>query len=148
MKRRDLTIPAALCLLAILWGPAPAGQVAIVGVGPNLIISTATAGQEPDPVIDESCGLRYSKGAGEPTMKVTARTNHAGPQFDLQVEAFNAENGNPTGVVNLSTTSQDLITDVTAVSNKSCDLRYRAVSATSDGTGSETHTVTYTIVAQ
>ena len=148
MKRHILAIPAALCLLATLSRPAPAGQVSIVGVGPNLVISTAAPGQEPAAVTDETCGLRYSKGAGEPTMKVTVRTNRAGPLFGLEVEAFNAQNGSPTGMVSLTTTAQDLITDVTAVSNQSCDLRYRAVATTSDGTGSESHTVTYTITDQ
>ena len=148
MKGRILTVPAALCLLAILAGSASGGQLAIVGVGPTLVISTATAGQDPDPVTDETCQLRYSRGAADPTMKITVRTNNAGPLFALQVEAYNTVSGNPAGIVNLSMSAQDLITDITAAANKTCDLRYRAISTAGDGTGSEGHTVTYTIVAQ
>lgn len=148
MKRRVLATAATLCLLAIVSGPAPAGQLSIVGAGPNLVVSTAIAGQEPDPVMDESCQLRYSKGAPDPSMKITVRTNYAGPLFGLEVEAFNESNGDPTGAVMLSTTPRDLITNITAVSNQSCSLRYRAVPTASDGTGIEVHTVTYTICGQ
>ena len=148
MKRRILTIPAALCLLATLAGAASGGRVLITGVAPTLTISTATAGQDPDPVVDESCGLRYGKDTGDPTLKVTVRSNNSGPSFLLQVEAFNVVSGSSAGVVNLSTTAQDLITGVTSIPNKTCDLRYTAVPTAGDGTGADGHIVTYTMVAQ
>ena len=97
MKRRILTIPAALCLLAIFAGTTPGGQVVITGVAPTLTISTATPGQDPDPVTDETCGLRYSRDQGDPTLKMTVRTNNSGPSFMLQVEAYNCGSGSPTG---------------------------------------------------
>ena len=148
MKRRVLTIPVALCLLATLAGAASGGRVLITGVAPTLTISTATAGQDPDPVVNEACGLRYGKDVGDPTMKITVRTNNSGPSFVLQVEAFNEAHGNPTGTVNLSTTAQDLITDITSIPNRTCSLRYRAVPTAADGTGADGHIVTYTVVAQ
>ena len=148
MKRRILTILAALCLLAIFAGTTPGGQVIITGVAPTLTISTATPGQDPDPATDEACGLRYSKDQGDPTLKVTVRTNNSGPSFMLQVEAFNVAGGTSTGTVTLSTTAQDLITGVTSVANKTCSLRYTASSTAGEGTGADGHTVTYTIVAQ
>jgi hypothetical protein len=147
MRRLEILL-LALWLVLGLSGPAGAGEVTCLGT-PILVISTATPGQDPDPAVDASCKLRYRKdSAAEPTLKITVATNLGSPVFSLEVEAINAGGGTSTGLVALGTTAQDLLTDITNTLKKTCDLRYVATALASDGTGTDDHTVTYTIVIQ
>lgn len=125
------------------------GSISVLGGDVSLVVSSATAGQDPDPAIDSTTSdLRYRISPSDPTMKITVETNLGSPSFTLKAEAINAAGGTPAGEMVLSTTAQDFLTDVTLTSNRTCDLKYTSVALASDGTGSDAHTVTYTIVAQ
>lgn len=142
-------LSAALWLILSLAWPACAGSVTIFGGDLSLAISTATAGQEPDAAIDESTLLRFRKAnAGEPTLKITVATSLASPSFVLEAGAVDVEAGNSTGTLILGTTAQDLLTDISNKANKTCHVRYSASATVAEGTGADSHTVTFTIVAQ
>lgn len=146
--RRLGVFSLGIWLILGLPGSAGAGEVTCLGT-PYLAISTATAGQDPDPAVDASCKMRYRKlSAAEPTLKITVGTNLGNPAFSLKVEGINAGAGTPTGVVTLGTTAQDFLMDITNTIKKTCDLRYVATALASDGTGTDDHIVTYTIVIQ
>ena len=142
-------LSAALWLTLSLAWPACAGSLTVFGGNLSLAISTATAGQEPDAAIDESTTLRFKKeSTEEPTLKITVATNLASPIFVLEIGALNADAGNPTGTLILGTAAQDLLTDISNTKNKTCHVRYSASATVAEGTGADSHTVTFTIVAQ
>ena len=88
------------------------------------------------------------------TKKITVESNVAVASFALTVNAVNVSPGDGTsaGQVTLSTTAEDLVVDIPAgvlLSNPgTCALRYRASATAANGTGSDAHTVTFTIVDQ
>ena len=132
------------------WGVP---DVAIVGGDVEITISSATAGQEPNSVIDETCQLEWvTLGGGNNNKKITVQSNLFPQKFTLAVEARNVSNGDGTAVgkVVLGNGSRDLITGIPSTlpagDPGTCTLRYTASAATSDGTGSDIHTITYTIL--
>ena len=139
----------AVGLLLIWTGVAPPASLKVQGGDVTLSISSATAGQDPDPVVDQiTSNLRYSKGIADPTLKITVATDLGSPVLVLKVEAINVGDGSATGEIVLGTTAQDLVTGVTAESFAYCDLKYSSVALASDGVVTDAHTVTYTMVAQ
>jgi len=136
-------------LLMSSTGAAPAAVLTVEGGDVSLLVSSATAGQELVPVVDQSSsGLKYRRLSADPTVKVTAATDLASPLFTLKVEAVEVGDGNPTTEITLGTTAQDLITNITTVTFVTSCLRYTSVALLSDGVGTDAHTVTYTIVAE
>lgn len=146
--RRAAPAYTAAVVLAVLTGVAPSATVDVTGGDVSLVVSTATPGQEPDPVIDCSSGLRFRLSTSDPTMKITVETNLGSPRFSLSVEAVNETHGTPQGEVALDTVARDILCDVISTKNQTCELRYVATALLSDGTGSDAHSVTYTIVPQ
>ena len=148
MRRVGRLFLAVLVLLT--WtGVAPAADLTVEGGDVSLSVSSATAGQDPDPDVDETTSdLKYKKDAVDPTMKVTVATNLGSPLFTMKIEAINVGDGNPTGELIVGTAAQDLITSITSEIFAFCDLRYTSIALASDGTGTDNHTVTYTIIAQ
>jgi hypothetical protein len=108
----------------------------------TLKISTATAGQEPDAVYDETCTLEWT--TNEASKKITAETDLAEQKFTLKVLATNVTGGAAAPEVTLSTTATDFVTGV-AETTGGCTLKYTASATAAQGTGSDAHTVTYTI---
>ncbi len=148
MRRVGVLIIAVGSILS--WtGVAPAGELLIEGGDVSLTVSSATAGQDPDPAVDETTSnLKYSKGGTDPTMKITVVGSAGVHPFTLKVEAINAGAGSPTGEVIVGTTAQDLVTNITTLVFRYCDLRYTLAPLASDGTGADTYTTTYSITAQ
>ena len=83
----------------------------------------------------------------ESDKKITVATDLATIDFPLTVQAQNVSGGTAAGVVTLSTTAQDLVTGI-SLTDGSADLLYSASADASAGTGSNAHTVTYTITAE
>ncbi|MBM3324750.1 MAG: hypothetical protein FJY66_03695 [Calditrichaeota bacterium] len=112
------------------------------------------AGQEPTSVTDETGQLQWTTLELDPTKKITAQTNLASPNFTLKVLAINVSSGDGTaaGEVTLTTGAANFVVDIPAgipVGDPgTCILRYRASATASDGTGTDVHTVTYTITDQ
>jgi hypothetical protein len=120
-------------------------ELAIIGGNVTLTVNTATAGSDPDEVTDSTtCDLLWT--TNETSKKVTVATNVAAPDFTLRVLAANVSGGTAAPEVTLSTTAADFVTGVAQTSG-SCDLSYTASATALQGTGSDAHTVTYTITA-
>lgn len=138
----------------LFFGVGQSADVSVLNGDVELTISSATAGQQPNPVTDEVCQLQWSTLVSDPTQKITVRTNLATPGFSLIVRAVNvsAGDGAAAGDISLSTTATDFIVDIPAgvpVGDPgTCTVRYTASSTASDGTGTDIHTVTFTIVNQ
>jgi len=153
-------------ILILLFGLAPLlvdkvyGQgIEITGGDVTLTISTAIAGQEPDPVTNESTGLRYYGTPGNEKFKITVQTNLFPQNFTLKVMAINligsnedkSKPGNPGKELTLSTTPQELVKNIrggTADDPHWCTLKYTALATVEQGTGNDVHTVTYTITVK
>jgi hypothetical protein len=146
--RRVTTAFVTASVLAVLTGVALPAKVDMTGGDVFLALSAATPGRGPDPVIDFQSGLRFKLSASDPTMKITVETNLGNPRFSLTVEAVNETHGTSQGKVELGTVARDLLGDVTSAKNQTCELRYEATALVADGTGSDAHTITYTIVPQ
>ena len=120
-------------------------EVAISGGNITLTINSATAGSNPDDASDAAtCDLLWT--TNETSKKITAATNLASPDFTLTVQAANVSGGTSAGQITLSDTAQDFVTGI-ATTVGSCDLSYVGSATAAQGTGSDVHTVTYTITA-
>jgi hypothetical protein len=143
-------ISAALLLLFVF--AVHGADVAILNGNVDLVISTATAGSEPDSDSDQTTQLQWSNWpATAAVKKITVQTNLASPAFTLKVQAINITvgDGASAGEVTVTTGSVDLISSIPAKDSPNtatCDLRYTASAAASDGINVDTHTITYTIV--
>ena len=123
-------------------------SVWITGGNITLTISTATAGSEPDSVTNNTCSLDWS--TNENNKKITVETDIASPTFTLKVEAVNISGtgnkvGTAVGEITLSITPQDFIERISEAT-ASCTLKYTASATAAQGTGSDVHTITYTIL--
>jgi len=139
-------------LLLFLVSPVRGADVAILNGNVDLVIFTATAGLEPDSDSDQTTQLQWSNWPITAAVKkITVQTNLASPAFTLKVQAINitAGDGTSAGEVTVTTSSLDLISSIPAKDSPNtatCDLRYTASAAASDGINVDTHTITYTIV--
>lgn len=118
-------------------------EVAVEGGDITLVINSATAGQDPDQTVDNtSCDLKWT--TNEASKKITVQSSLGSPTFTLKVVAQNVAGGMAAAEVTLGTTASDFVTSVSTTTG-SCDLQYTASATASAGTGSDVHTVTYTI---
>ncbi len=132
-----------------------AASLSVTGGDIVLTISTAVAGADLDSVTNEVSGL--SCWTNPQTYKITARTNLAAPLFTLRVLVKNVQTGGggsggtAQSQIILSTTDQDVVVGVTRgtlANPHTCTLEYTASATVVQGTGSDVHTITYTIVKQ
>ena len=121
-------------------------EAAITGGDLTLTINSATAGDEPDDAVDNtSCDLDWT--TNEDTKKITVETDQAAPTFTLKVVAQTVTGGTAAAEVTLSTTgANDFVTAISKTTG-GCDLQYTASATAAQGTGSDVHTVTYTLTA-
>jgi hypothetical protein len=118
-------------------------EVAISGGNITLTINSATAGSNPDDAVDNStCDLAWT--TNELSKKISVATSNGAPNFTLKVVAQNIVGGVAAPEVTLSTTAEDFVTGI-AMAVGNCDLQYTASATAAQGTGSDMHTVTYTI---
>jgi len=120
-------------------------ELAITGGNVTLTINTATAGSEPDDAVDNTTAdLDWT--TNEATKKITVVTDQAAPTFTLKAVAQNVTGGTAASEVTLSTTAADFVTTISTTTG-GCDIQYTASATAAQGTGSDVHTVTYTITA-
>jgi len=146
---RSLTVLTALLTMALTGHGA---DVSVVGDA-DLVISGATAGSNPPAVTDQTCQLQWSKLGTEATKKITVQTSLVGPRFLLTAEAVSISpggSGTSAGEISISSSAADFVVSIpgNAVISGTCDLLYQATAEATDGTGIDTHTITYTIVDQ
>ncbi|MEW5768086.1 MAG: hypothetical protein AB1797_10780 [bacterium] len=121
-------------------------EVAVTGGAITLTINTAVAGSEPTDATDNTtCDLDWT--TNEATKKITVQTSLVSPKFILKVVAQNvAGSGTAAPQVTLSTTATNFVTSISTATG-GCDLGYTASATAAQGTGSDAHTVTYTLTA-
>jgi len=118
-------------------------ELAISGGNITLTIDSATTASGPDDATDSTtCDLLWT--TNEASKKITAETDLAAPNFALKVVAANVSGGTAASEVTLSTTAADFVTGV-GTTTGSCDLSYTASATAPQGTGSDVHSVLYTI---
>jgi hypothetical protein len=121
-------------------------ELAVNGGNVTLTIDSATAGSEPDAVADATtCDLLWT--TNEATRKITVETDLAAPNFALFVIAQNVSGGTAAPQVTVSTTAGDLVTGISETVGW-CDLAFAAYATAAQGTGSDVHTIVYTITAE
>lgn len=125
-------------------------QVTVVQVSSGTVSlsisgANAVAGQNAMTVTDLSTSFLWGTNVSQ--RKVTAQTNLAAPLFSLKVLAVNPTQGTAAPEVTLSTTAQDFLTNI-GKSSGTTQLQYTGVALASQGTGSDAHTVTFTVTVQ
>lgn len=127
-----------------------ANSLSIQGAALDLVISTATPGTEPIPVLDSATTLRWGRPSA--IAKIAVSTTCPGQNFDLTIEAISPSRGLATGPVPLFDlmAPTDLIVDL-PTRNGSSTLQYTASATVSQGAsvdvGIDAHTITFTLIA-
>ncbi|MBI4429915.1 MAG: hypothetical protein HY562_12450 [Ignavibacteriales bacterium] len=120
-------------------------QVNIGSINLTISGSDAIAGQDAMTTTDQSSTLLWGINGG--TKKITAQTSLGSPFFTLKVVALSPSQGTAAPEVTLSSAPQDLLLNV-GKSSGSCTLQYTGIALASQGTGSDAHTITFTVQAQ
>jgi len=113
----------------------------------NLTIdgSVAVPGQDLMVVSDASTMLLW--GSNSSTQKITISSSLATPQFVLRALAVSPSVGTPGPELVLGAVTGDLILGV-GRSSGSSQIRYTGEALASQGVGTDTHVITFTVVAQ
>jgi hypothetical protein len=96
-------------------------------------------------VTDRSSQLVW--GINSSGKKITASTSLATPLFRLKLVALNPTKGTPAPEITLSTTPSDFLLNV-GRSAGSCILSYTGVALASQGVGTDSHVITFTVLNQ
>jgi hypothetical protein len=149
-QRKSLLALLLICFGLMITSVPGVHAQTLTGTAPTINIATAVAGSEPTPVTNTGSNVKYS---GKTFLsKITVKTVCANQKFDLSVVAGSITAGRGTAaaaVVLLNgMLDTDFIVSIPAnVGSTTVSLRYTAAPQFSDGTGTDTHTVTYTQVA-
>jgi len=119
-------------------------EIVLTGGDIALTINSATAGQQPDPATNMACTLAWT--ATPANTKITVATSLASPTFTLRILAQSVTGGTAAPEVTLTSTAVDFITGAGRTTG-ACTLRYAAWVTAAQGTGTDVHTVTYTLTA-
>ena len=113
----------------------------------NLAISgaNAIAGLDQMTATDQSTSFLW--GINSSLKKVTVSTNAVAQQFTLKVEAINPTQGTASPQVTLTTIANDFLINL-GRSSGSCSIKYTGIALASQGTGTDSHTITFTIQTQ
>lgn len=104
-----------------------------------------TAGQDAMSVSDQTTVLLW--GTNSSLQKISVRTNLTAQKFVTKALAVAPTAGTAASEVTLSAVDKDLVLAV-GRSAGSATIRYTGIALASQGTGSDIHTITFTIVAQ
>lgn len=162
---------AWLIFLPAVFSPASGQKIKIRGGMLELQVTTASPGQNPPPATDASTTLQIRE-REDGAFKVAVSTTAPEQQYDLRVEAMDLNEGVPLGEVSLTDgmAPADLIRNIDLCDKRGggrgrgppgggppgggppcreeATLRYRTFVAAEHGSGSDSHTVRYTILAQ
>ena len=111
----------------------------------NVLDGDVLVGRDLMTVTDGSSSLLW--GTNGSSRKITANTDLATPTFELRLVALSPTSGNPAPEFILSTLPRDLLLDIGRSMGTSL-LQYTGVAYASQGTGTDVHTITFTIVGQ
>ncbi len=120
-------------------------EISVSGNPGNLIVSTATAGSEPDVATDNSTS--YSITTNESSKKITGSISAAMPaNTTLQINLTAPTGGSSAGDVTLTTTAADLVTGIATVAESGLTITYKFSATVSAGVvTSDSRTVTLTL---
>jgi hypothetical protein len=119
-------------------------EIAVTGGNLLLTINTATAGSDPTSAVDATTGLEWTSNATG--KKITIESDiDSSPGYSLKALATGVSGGSPEAEVTISSAAQDYIGGVSTTTG-SCTTRYTASATAAGGTGSDVHTITFTIV--
>ncbi|MBI3585640.1 MAG: hypothetical protein HY088_00735 [Ignavibacteriales bacterium] len=124
--------------------------ITMVSVSSGTVSMTITgtgviAGQNQMTVANSATSLLW--GVNSSLKKITAQTNLVAPLFAMKLLAVSPTQGTAAPEITLSTTATDLLTNI-GRSKGSCTLQYTGVALASQGTGTDSHTITFTVAAQ
>lgn len=124
--------------------------ITMVSVSSGTVSMTITgtgvlAGQDQMTATNSATSLLW--GVNSSLKKITAQTNLAAPLFAMKLLAVSPTAGTAAPEITLSTIAADLLTDI-GRSKGSCTLQYTGVALASQGTGTDSHTITFTVAAQ
>lgn len=120
-------------------------QVSSGVVNLNITGANVVAGQDQMTTTDQTTSLLW--GINSSMKKITVQTNLAAPLFTLKVLAVNPTVGTAAGEVTLSTVANNFLLNV-GRSSGSCTLRYTGIALASQGTGTDSHMITFTVQTQ
>jgi hypothetical protein len=120
-------------------------QISSSTVNLSITGSNAIAGQNQMTVSDQSSTILW--GVNSSPKKITAGSNLAAPKYTLQLVALSPTTGTAGSQTALSTTAFDFLTNI-GHSSGSAKLSYTAIALASQGTGSDAHTITFTVTIQ
>jgi hypothetical protein len=120
-------------------------QVSVGTVDLNITGANAIAGQDAMSVTDQSSTLLW--GTNSSAQKITIRTNLTPQKFAVMALAISPTYGLAASEVTLSTTPKDFLLNI-GRSSGSTSIRYTGIALASQGTGTDSHLITLTIVAQ
>jgi hypothetical protein len=136
-------------LVVVAVSAANSQAITILGGAQTLNVTTAVAGADPTPVINTSSRLRYR--AQAKVCRITVQTSCPSQKFTLTVLATGVVRGVAAPAVTLQNgvAATNFITSIPTgwSGTTTITLRYTASPLFSQGTGTDTHTVTYTILA-
>ena len=141
----SLSFSQASHTVTVVVQPVSLIQVNVGTINLNMTGANAIAGQDQMSVSDQSCTLLW--GTNSSLQKISISTNLATPLFTIKVEALSPSTGNANPEFTLSSIAQDLILDI-GRSSGSSNIRYTGVALASQGTGTDSHVITFTIQAQ
>lgn len=114
------------------------GSVAITITGAGTVAGQNLIGS----VVNTSTTLFW--GSNSASQKITVQSNLAAPTHTLKLLALNPTQGTAAAEVTLSTTATNFMTNVGRTLG-SCTLQYTGSALATEGTATDTHTVTFTI---
>lgn len=118
-------------------------ELLIIGGNVTLTINTATAGSEPDDAVDSTTAdVVWTTNAEN--KKITIESNLAAPNFTLKAVAQGVSGGTAAPEVTVTDTAADFVTGI-AKTIGVCDIQYTAQATAAQGTGSDVHTITFTL---
>lgn len=120
-------------------------QVSSASVSLTISGANAIAGQDLMTVADLSTTFLWGTNVSQ--RKVTAQTSLAAPIFTLKVFASSPTQGTASAETIISTTPQDFLINI-GKSSGSCQIQYTGEALASQGTGSDAHTITFTVTVQ
>lgn len=157
-----LNLPVCICLVLLTSSLAYAGntaqqtvtfevqaidEISVSGNPAALIVSTATAGSEPDAVTNNA--TTYAVTTNGTNMKITGDLDVAMPaNTTLQVNLTAPTGGSSSGAVTLSASAGDLVTGITQKAESGLTITYTLSATVSAGiVASDSRTVTLTLTA-
>lgn len=120
-------------------------QLNVGVVNLNITGAEAVAGVDEMMVTDQTTTLLW--GTNSSLQKITVNTSLTTPLFVLKVVALNPTIGMAESEVTLSGIDQNFIYNI-GKSSGGCSIKYTGVALASQGTGNDSHSITFTIVAQ